>query len=191
MGNSSSRSIAKTPSRGSCPAGQPRLRTATAVPPRLYRHGLGNQGHRWSSLRSDYVRHQQCNDGVASGLSWRGAHHCARNPDETVGPRASDGFFLLLMRTIGVRDLVLGLGTVAAGRSDDAGDVRRWTMAALASDSLDTVVSLASFRSIGKWDSWAAAALAFAFVCGDLQSRRKSTTERAFGPEMETVGAPD
>jgi hypothetical protein len=80
---------------------------------------------------------------------------------------------LLLMRTIGIRDLVLGLGTVFAARSGEAGDVSRWNSAALASDSLDTVVSLASYRSIGKRDSWAAAALAFAFVCGDLLARRR------------------
>ena len=84
---------------------------------------------------------------------------------------------VLLMRTIGIRDLVLGIGTVAAARSGLAGDVGRWNSAALASDSLDTVVSLASFRSIGKRDAWAAAALAFAFVCGDLQARRTAPTE--------------
>jgi hypothetical protein len=80
---------------------------------------------------------------------------------------------LLLMRTIGIRDLVIGAGTVAAGRSDDMADVRRWTTAGLASDSLDVAVSLASFRSIGKRDSAAAAVLALAFVCGDLYARRR------------------
>jgi hypothetical protein len=88
------------------------------------------------------------------------------------GTEPPTGASLLLMRTIGIRDLVLGLGTVAAATSDGLGDVRRWTMAALASDSLDTVVSLASFRSIGKRDSWAAAGLAFVFVCGDLYAGR-------------------
>jgi hypothetical protein len=81
------------------------------------------------------------------------------------------------MRTIGIRDLVIGLGTVAAARSDVAGDVGRWNSAALTSDSLDTVVSLASFRSIGKRDAWAAAVLAFVFVCCDLQARREAPTE--------------
>lgn len=79
---------------------------------------------------------------------------------------------LLLMRTVGVRDLVLGLGAVAAAKSGDDKDVRRWTTAALASDSLDVAVSLASFRSIGKRDSWSAAVLALAFVGGDLRARR-------------------
>jgi hypothetical protein len=92
------------------------------------------------------------------------------------GREPPTGASLLLMRTIGIRDLVLGLGTVAAAKSDEFGDVRRWTLAALASDSLDTVVSLASFRSIGKRDSWAAAALASMFVCGDLHASRRVGT---------------
>ena len=79
---------------------------------------------------------------------------------------------VLLMRTVGVRDLVLGLGAVAAAKSGGGKDVRRWATAALASDSLDVAVSLASFRSIGKRDSWSAAVLALAFVCGDLRARR-------------------
>jgi hypothetical protein len=86
------------------------------------------------------------------------------------------GAALLLMRTIGIRDLVLGVGTVVAARSGQTGDVNRWNSAALASDSLDTVVSLASFRSIGKRDAWAAAALAFAFVCGDIRALRRVQT---------------
>lgn len=88
------------------------------------------------------------------------------------GREEPTGAGLLLMRTIGIRDLVLGLGTVAAARSDEVRDVGRWTAAALASDSLDAAASLASFRSIGKRDSWAAAVLALAFVCGDVQARR-------------------
>lgn len=79
---------------------------------------------------------------------------------------------MLLMRTIGIRDLVLGLGSVAAARADTGSDARRWSTAVLASDSLDTAASLASIRSIGKRDSWAAALLSAAFVCGDLRARR-------------------
>lgn len=91
------------------------------------------------------------------------------------------GASVLLMRTIGIRDLVLGLGTVTAARSSDASDndnnrgesARRWTSMAMASDSIDTVVSLASFRSIGKRDSVVAAVLAFVFACGDLAALRE------------------
>jgi hypothetical protein len=88
------------------------------------------------------------------------------------GQQEPTGADMLLMRTIGIRDLVLGLGTVAAARSGEEGDARRWTVTALASDSLDAAASLASFRSIGKRDSLAAAVLALAFVCGDLQALR-------------------
>ena len=95
-----------------------------------------------------------------------------RAPTRLVGRPAPDGAGMLLMRTVGIRDLVLGLGAVAAARSDDVKDVRRWTVAALASDSLDSVTSLASFRSIGRRDSWGAALLAMAFVGGDLQALR-------------------
>jgi hypothetical protein len=94
-------------------------------------------------------------------------------PMRLAGRREPAGADMLLMRTIGIRDLVLGLGTVAAARSNDMRDGRRWTAAALASDSLDAAASLASMRSIGKRDSWGAALLALTFVCGDLQAHRR------------------
>jgi len=94
-------------------------------------------------------------------------------PMRISGREEPTGASVLLMRTIGIRDLVLGLGTVAAARSGEVREVRRWTAAALASDSLDVAASLASFRSIGQRDALSAAALALAFVCGDLQSRRR------------------
>ena len=93
-------------------------------------------------------------------------------PMRLAGTESPTGVALLLMRTIGIRDLVLGLGAVSAARSGDGDDARRWTRATLASDALDTVVSLAALRSIGRRDSWFAAGLAFGFVCGDLQALR-------------------
>jgi hypothetical protein len=77
---------------------------------------------------------------------------------------------LLLMRTIGIRDLLLGLGTVASHRSGGPGDARRWLAATTASDAFDTVARLAAGWTIGKRDSLGAAGLAFAFVCGDLMA---------------------
>jgi hypothetical protein len=93
-------------------------------------------------------------------------------PMRLAGQEQPAGADMLLMRTIGIRDLVLGLGTVAAARSGEVSDVRRWTATALASDSLDVAASLASMRSIGKRDSWSAALLALVFVGGDLHARR-------------------
>jgi hypothetical protein len=92
------------------------------------------------------------------------------------GSESPTGTALLLMRTIGIRDLVLGLGTVTAAQAADQTDARRWTKATLASDALDTVVSLAAMRAIGRRDSLLAAGLAFAFVCGDLQVLRTLQT---------------
>ena len=84
------------------------------------------------------------------------------------------GTSVLLMRTIGIRDLVLGFGAVAAARSSDVTGACHWTSAALVSDSLDAATSLGSFRSIGMRDSIIAAVLAFTFVCGDLWVLRQS-----------------
>jgi hypothetical protein len=87
-------------------------------------------------------------------------------------PDAS-GAELLLLRTIGIRDLVLGAGTVVAARSGDAGGVGRWTAAGLASDSLDAFVSLASRRAIGTREALGAAALALTFAGGDVLACRQ------------------
>jgi hypothetical protein len=89
-------------------------------------------------------------------------------PMRLSGREAPTSAAVLLMRTVGIRDLVLGLGTAAAARSGAVADGRRWTAAALASDSLDVAVSAASFRSIGRRDAAGAAVLALTFVCGDL-----------------------
>jgi hypothetical protein len=99
-------------------------------------------------------------------------------PMRLAGTESPTGAALLLMRTIGIRDLVLGLGAVAAAQSADESDARRWAKATLASDALDTAVSLAAMRSIGRRDSLFAAGLALAFVCGDLQALRTSSEHR-------------
>ena len=57
---------------------------------------------------------------------------------------------------------------MAAARSGDESDVRRWMTATLASDSLDVVASMASLRSIGKRDASLAAVLALVFVVKDV-----------------------
>ena len=88
------------------------------------------------------------------------------------GGEAPTAAALLLMRTIGIRDLVLGLGTVTAAQAADESGERRWVQATLASDALDTIVSLAAMRAIGRRDALFAAGLAFAFVWGDLQALR-------------------
>jgi hypothetical protein len=79
---------------------------------------------------------------------------------------------ILLMRTIGIRDLVLGAGTVVAALSDGGDGGRRWALAGLASDSLDAVASLVSIPAVGKRDGSVAAAMSLAFVGGDILALR-------------------
>jgi hypothetical protein len=86
------------------------------------------------------------------------------------------------MRTIGIRDLVLGCGTVVAARRGGSGDLARWTRVGLASDSLDVVASLASRRSIGETESYLAALAALVFAVGDSVALRTMGAEPAAPP---------
>lgn len=99
-------------------------------------------------------------------------------PMRLAGTESPTAATLLLMRTIGIRDLVLGLGTVSATRSNDRSDARGWVKATLASDAIDTVVSLASLRSIGRRDSLFASALALGFVCGDFLALQTASEQQ-------------
>jgi hypothetical protein len=99
-------------------------------------------------------------------------------PIRLAGTESPTATAILLMRTIGIRDVALGLGTVAAARSNNQGDSRRWVQATLASDSLDSVVSLAALRSIGRRDSLFAAALALGFAFADLRLLRSASELR-------------
>jgi len=56
----------------------------------------------------------------------------------------------LFTRTVGVRDLALGIGTLAADHSGSTSDVERWVRAGLISDSLDLVTGLAGSKLIGR-----------------------------------------
>jgi hypothetical protein len=62
----------------------------------------------------------------------------------------ASGSLILFTRTVGVRDLALGLGSLAAVRSESTDDVRRWVRAGLISDSLDLVAGLTSARLIDR-----------------------------------------
>lgn len=93
---------------------------------------------------------------------------------------------VLLMRTIGVRDLVLGTGTVTAARRGSGPDLRRWTSVGLASDSLDVLASLVAARGIGRAEGAGAAGAALVFAAGDLVALRGLGTP----PAAPLVGGP-
>ena len=56
---------------------------------------------------------------------------------------------VLLMRTVGIRDLALGLGAASALRSGSTRDLQRWVGAGLVSDVLDVGAGLSSARTMG------------------------------------------
>ena len=89
------------------------------------------------------------------------------------GREAPTPVSVLLMRTIGIRDLVLGAGTIAAARRGNDEELTHWTSAGLASDSLDVLASVAARQSIGRSESTAAAAAALVFAVGDLVVLRR------------------
>ncbi len=82
------------------------------------------------------------------------------------------GAAVLLARTVGIRDLVIGVGTLSADRSaggsgPDA-DVGRWAHAALTSDLLDLVTGLVGGRWVGTRGTVVAAGSALPMVAADI-----------------------
>jgi hypothetical protein len=74
---------------------------------------------------------------------------------------SGDGGRTVLVRTIGVRDLVLGAGTLAALRQ---GHAQTWSLAGLFSDVADSIVALASRRQLGARGTLVAAVAPLPFV---------------------------
>jgi hypothetical protein len=66
------------------------------------------------------------------------------------------GSMLMLARTVGIRDVVIGAGTISALRSGETADIRRWIAVGLTSDMLDAVVGVTGRRLVG----WRGALLA-------------------------------
>lgn len=64
-------------------------------------------------------------------------------------PSVSGTSMPLLLRTVGIRDLAVGIGTASALRSGSNDDLRRWVSAGLLSDALDVVAGVASSRTTG------------------------------------------
>jgi hypothetical protein len=78
------------------------------------------------------------------------------------------GDLVFMVRTIGVRDLALGLGTLAAASSSTAADPARWVRFGMVSDALDVVTGLSSGRLLGRGGAAAAALIPAPFVAADI-----------------------
>ena len=99
---------------------------------------------------------------------------------------SSAGPLILLLRTVGIRDLVLGAGTVAASYGAHDAEVRRWIGAGLVSDALDVVAGAASVSAVGTAGGLTAAALPLPFILCDLWALGYM---RAPGPPASTPGS--
>ena len=97
----------------------------------------------------------------------------------------------LLMRTVGIRDLALGLGSARAVRSGSTDDLERWVSAGLISDVLDVAAGLASARTT-RVRGFVSALIASPMVVADLWAlaslRETSRAERRAGYESHLVG---
>jgi hypothetical protein len=101
-------------------------------------------------------------------------------PGLVVRPRRGEtpsGTVAFMVRTIGVRDLALGLGTVAAARSSGGGDARRWIQFGLLSDALDVVIGTRSASLLGRGGAASAALIPAPFVAADLWILRSERSQ--------------
>ena len=67
-----------------------------------------------------------------------------QTPDDPSGP------LVLMTRTVGIRDVVIGVGSMAAARSGNQAELRKWVGVGLLSDVLDALAGASSARLVGK-----------------------------------------
>jgi hypothetical protein len=92
-------------------------------------------------------------------------------PRTVVRPKdgvAAAGDLVFMVRTIGVRDLALGLGTLVAASSTSSADPARWVRFGMVSDALDVVTGTASGGLLGRRGAASAALIPAPFVVADL-----------------------
>jgi hypothetical protein len=84
------------------------------------------------------------------------------------------GSMILLTRTIGIRDVALGAGALAAlnsgGDADTRAEAQRWVVAGLVSDALDTLAGATSARLVGRRSAILATTIATPMVAADLRA---------------------
>ena len=84
------------------------------------------------------------------------------------GGDAPSGALVLMTRTVGVRDIVVGVGSVSAARASESGDVGRWVAVGLMSDVLDTVMGGLSTRLVGNVGALRAALIPVPVIVADV-----------------------
>lgn len=82
------------------------------------------------------------------------------------------GSLVLFTRTVGIRDLAIGAGTIASVQAGSPDDVRRWVTAGLTSDALDLLASVASARLVGARGALIATGVTLPVVAADIWALR-------------------
>ena len=111
---------------------------------------------------------------VAGGVAWL---RIATGVVLSIAPRsvlrlqATDepsGSLVLMTRTVGIRDLVVGIGSLAALRSGSNGDLRRWVRVGLLSDVLDALAGAFGARLVGKRGASVSALVPVPVIVADI-----------------------
>jgi hypothetical protein len=89
--------------------------------------------------------------------------------------RQGSGTEALLMRTIGVRDVVLGSGACVAWASGGAGELRRWAAMGLLSDGADLVTGLGSKSLVGRRGALIATLAPVPFLAAEIFGLARGT----------------
>ncbi|WP_203457380.1 hypothetical protein, partial [Mycolicibacterium sp. CBMA 361] len=89
--------------------------------------------------------------------------------------RSETGTEILLMRTIGIRDIAIGLGTCVAWARGGADNFRWWASIGLFSDSADAVTGLCSRPLVGSRGAAIAALSPVPFVAAAIFGLTRSS----------------
>jgi len=116
---------------------------------------------------------------IGAGIALGGVPRPFLRLEEPIPPGSS---MTLLMRTVGIRDLALGVGTLRTVRSGTTTDIERWIAAGLVSDALDVAAGLASARTMGARGVLSAAVAAPMVVLDCVALAEISRARRAQAP---------
>jgi hypothetical protein len=84
----------------------------------------------------------------------------------------------LLMRTIGIRDVVIGSGACAAWARGEEGELQRWATVGLASDGADFVTGLRSTPLVGSKSALIATLSPVPFVAAGILGLARAVSAR-------------
>jgi hypothetical protein len=94
----------------------------------------------------------------------------------------------LLMRTIGIRDVVLGSGACAAWARGEEGELQRWATVGLVSDGADFVTGVRSKPLVGSRSALIATLSPVPFVAAGILGLTRSLRKRRRKRLHQTMG---